>query len=77
MFEFDQQVVSTLLSEDSNFKRLYDKHNELKETVNQANHGELTIDDLALETLKKQKLMLKDQMADLIKRYRDSEPLHA
>ena len=77
MFEFDQQIVSTLMSEDSNFKRLYEKHSELKETVNQANLGELTINDLALETLKKQKLLLKDQMAEMIRRYRETQPLHA
>ena len=77
MFEFDQKVVSTLLAEDTNFKRLYEKHGELKETVNQANHGELTIDDLALETLKKQKLLLKDQMAEMIEHYRQTQMVHA
>jgi len=77
MFEFDQQIVGTLLSKDTTFKRLYEKHSELKDTVNHAHQGELTIDDLALETLKKQKLLLKDQMAEIIKQYRETQLQHA
>jgi len=70
MFEFDQDIVNVLLSKDSNFQRLYEKHHELKERVNLANAGASPLDDFSLENLKKQKLMLKDQMAAMIERYR-------
>lgn len=72
MFEFDQDIVSTLLNEDGNFRRLYDKHHALKERVASANTGAENLDEFSLETLKKQKLLLKDQMANIIDRYRRS-----
>lgn len=77
MFEYDQQIVNALLSEDGNFRRLYDKHHALKEQVSLANSGSHPMDDLSLETLKKQKLMLKDQMATIIEHYRRNHSVHA
>lgn len=74
MFEFEQDIVNALLTEDGNFRRLYDKHHALKKRVSHANAGEEPLDDLSLETLKKQKLMLKDQMAMMIEQYRRTHP---
>jgi uncharacterized protein YdcH (DUF465 family) len=70
MFEFDQVIVDSLLAENSDFKRLYDKHGELKQRVKDANLGTSGIDDYSLENMKKEKLFLKDQMAHLIEDYR-------
>jgi uncharacterized protein YdcH (DUF465 family) len=72
MFEFDQKVVDALLAEDNNFRRLYEKYNGLKEQVRQANAGVAPLDDISLENLKKQKLVLKDQMAAIISGYRSA-----
>ena len=72
MFEYEQDIVNALLSEDGNFRRLYDKHNALKERVSHVNSGEEPLDDMTLETLKKQKLMLKDQMAEIIHQYQQT-----
>jgi len=70
MFEFDRKIVDTLLVKDLNFRRLYNKHAELKRQVTQVTSGNGNMDDLHLETLKKQKLFLKDQMAGMIETYR-------
>ena len=70
MFEYDQDVVQVLLEENSDFKRMYDKHHQLKEEVHKAEHGEIPMTDFALENLKKEKLLLKDKMAALIYQYR-------
>ena len=70
MFEYDQEIVDTLLSENTDFKRLYDKHMELKEMVHSANIGTAPIDDVTLENLKKEKLLLKDRMSTFIESYR-------
>jgi uncharacterized protein YdcH (DUF465 family) len=70
MFEYDQEIVDTLLTENADFKRLYDKHVELKQRVHDANTGTDPIDDYALENLKKEKLLLKDRMAAMILDYR-------
>lgn len=70
MFEYEHTIVANLLLEDMNFKRLYDKHIQLKQRVNGANEGMEDIDDFTLENLKKEKLMLKDKMAAIIEDYR-------
>lgn len=70
MFESDQHIVDALLSENSDFQRLYRKHIELKHRVHEANARTDVIDELSLENLKKEKLMLKDKMAAIIKDYR-------
>lgn len=70
MFEYDQQIVEALLSENSDFQRLYRKHVELKNRVHEANDRVEPMDELSLEALKKEKLMLKDKMAEIIADYR-------
>jgi uncharacterized protein YdcH (DUF465 family) len=70
MFEFDQEIVQTLLSTDETFRRLYEKHRMLKQQVHEANIGALPMDDVSLENMKKQKLLLKDKMAQMIEKYR-------
>ena len=70
MFEYDQEIVDTLLSENADFKRLYEKHGELKEKVHSANIGVDAVDDVTLENLKKEKLLLKDRMSVFIESYR-------
>ncbi|OGT35975.1 MAG: hypothetical protein A2W28_08650 [Gammaproteobacteria bacterium RBG_16_51_14] len=70
MFEFDQNIVDSLLGENNDFKRLYEKHGELKKRVKEANLGATPVDHFVLEDMKKEKLMLKDQMAAMIEDYR-------
>ena len=72
MFEHDQEIVNSLLSEDADFKRLYEKHGQLKQKVRDANLGENPMDDFTLENLKKEKLQLKDRMAVKIANYRQA-----
>ena len=69
MFENDQGTVDVLLSQNDEFRRLYDKHTVLKSQVQDANGGAISMEQLALEELKKEKLSLKDQMAMMIKDY--------
>lgn len=70
MFEYDQDIVDFLLVENDNFKRMYEKHGELKQRVRDANVGAEPLDDFTLENMKKEKLLLKDRMAALIEEYR-------
>ncbi len=66
MFEFEQEIVNSLINGSDDFKRLYDKHAVLKDKIDDANLGSLSMDDLVLEQLKKEKLLLKDRMAGMI-----------
>lgn len=72
MFEYESDIVANLLVEDKDFRRLFDKHNELKRRVQNANTGMEAVDDFYLENLKKEKLLLKDRMAVMIENYRRS-----
>jgi uncharacterized protein YdcH (DUF465 family) len=73
MFEFDQEAVDALLVDSAQFRRLYDKYSALKSRINGCNAKEVTLDPSSLETLKKEKLLLKDRMAAMI---RDFKQVH-
>ncbi len=70
MFEYDQDIVQHLLSDNVGFQELYRKHTELKEKVRDAELGVLPLDDYTLGTMKKEKLLAKDKMAIMIESYR-------
>ena len=70
MFEQDQEIFESLLDKDRNFRRLYNKHCQLKSKVKEANEGFVGISDFDLEILKKEKLLIKDRMAVIIEDYR-------
>ncbi len=72
MFEHDQEIVNALLNDNKDFKRLYEKHDVLKNTVKEANEKNITVDQVSLEGLKKEKLILKDRMATIIEDYKHS-----
>ena len=69
MFEFESDIVENLLNQNEGFKRLHDKHSDLKRQVYDANVGVISVDNFSLENLKKQKLLLKDKMAAIIASY--------
>lgn len=72
MFEYDQEIVQHLLTDNQNFQELHKKHTDLKEKVRSAELGVLPLDDLTLGTMKKEKLLAKDKMASMIEDYRRS-----
>ena len=72
MFEYEQEIVNALLSENENFKRLYSRHGELKEKVKSANSGVEPLDGYELDNLKKEKLQVKDKLAAMISQYRQN-----
>lgn len=70
MFEYDQNIVTTLLNDNEDFQQLYKQHNDLKEKVRSAELGVLPLDDATLGIMKKEKLLTKDKMAAMIEQYR-------
>ncbi len=69
MFEFEQATVEALLDNDDQFRRLYDKHRDLNTRVDAVNAGNARMEHFELETLKKEKLMLRDRMQAMIYAY--------
>ena len=72
MFEYDQKIVNSLLNENNDFKRLFEKHNILKSTIKDANEKNIKVNRFSLEGLKKEKLFLKDKMSIMIENYKQN-----
>lgn len=70
MLDVDQETLEKLLSENDNFRSMYQRHAELNKKVDKAGHGELPFSDHALAEMKKEKLALKDKMTEIIHQYR-------
>lgn len=66
MFSDRQGEVESLLAENIEFRRLYNRHQELDKRVHEAEIGTKPMEDLALNRLKKEKLWAKDKMAFLL-----------
>ena len=69
MFEGHQKEVEVLMNSDTEFKSLYLKHRELKKQVLDAELGVLTLDDMSLVKLKKEKLWAKDKLTHMFERH--------
>lgn len=68
MFPEYRELISRLKTNDSHFHRLFSKHNELDQRVkNMEAHIEPASHE-EIESLKKKKLRLKDEMYELLKK---------
>ena len=63
MFERQQNKMDELIKENEDFRRIYDRHQELDKRVTAAELGTAPMEDLALNQLKKEKLWVKDKLA--------------
>jgi uncharacterized protein YdcH (DUF465 family) len=70
MLDVDQETLDKLLAENDGFRAMYERHAELNKKVDKAGRGELPLSDSALMEMKKEKLALKDQMTEIIHRYK-------
>jgi uncharacterized protein YdcH (DUF465 family) len=63
MFEHQKSKMEKLIKENEDFRRFYDRHQELDKRVTAAELGTAPMEDLALNQLKKEKLWIKDKIA--------------
>lgn len=66
MLDFDQATVDRLLNNDDGFRHLYNKHSALNAKVDQITAGKVPMEQIQLESLKKEKLLLRDRMQAII-----------
>jgi len=59
----------------AHFLHIFDKHNELDDKIIKAEGGKLPLTDMELETLKKEKLLLKDEAYGIILEYKKEQNL--
>jgi len=58
--------ISQLKQENAHFAKIFEKHNELDQKASDADEGRLALSDIELETIKKEKLLLKDEALKMI-----------
>ena len=63
MFEHRQDKMEELIKDNEDFRRIYNRHQELDKRVTAAELGTAPMEDLALKMLKKEKLWAKDKLA--------------
>ena len=68
MFPEYRGLITKLKTEDSHFARLFDKHNELDHKVKALESGVEHGGAVEIENLKKEKLRLKDEMYEILRK---------
>ena len=68
MFPEYRDLISRLKTSDAHFARLFDRHNELDQRIRHFEEGIQTADGLTIENLKKQKLKLKDELYQMLRK---------
>lgn len=58
--------ISALKQSNAHFAKIFEKHNELDHKVADAVEGRLPLTDVEIEVMKKEKLLLKDEMLKMI-----------
>ena len=62
--------ITELKQSNAHFRNIFEKHNKLDQDVQDAEHGRVGMSDIEIEKMKKQKLMLKDEMLKMILEYK-------
>lgn len=68
MFPEYRDLITRLKHNDRHFTQLFEKHNELDEKVHDVETNIVPAGDIELEILKKEKLLIKDQIYAYLKR---------
>jgi uncharacterized protein YdcH (DUF465 family) len=65
--------IHVLKQENAHFAKIFEKHNELELKATDADEGRLHLSDMELETIKKEKLLLKDEALKMILEYKKAQ----
>jgi uncharacterized protein YdcH (DUF465 family) len=68
-----KKEIHELKQSDAHFANIFEKHNVLDNKIEHAELGDTPMTDVELETLKKEKLLLKDEAYKMIMNYRKSK----
>lgn len=73
MFHEHREIITKLKSSDKHFHNLFDKHNTLDEEI--AGLEKAHADQFEIETKKKEKLRLKDEIYNVVMKYKKDNNL--
>jgi uncharacterized protein YdcH (DUF465 family) len=62
--------IHELKQQNAHFTKIFEKHNELDQKIDDAESNRVILTDVELEVLKKEKLLLKDEAYKMIMDYR-------
>ena len=65
--------IHELKQQNAHFTRIFEKHNDLDQKIEDAEASRILLTDIELETLKKEKLLLKDEAYKMIMDYRKTK----
>jgi len=68
MFPEYRDLITQLKGHDHHFTRLFDKHNALDQTIKNMEAGIEAASQVQIEQLKKEKLLLKDELYDILRK---------
>ena len=68
-----REEIQELKQTNAHFANIFDKHNALDQKIEHAEIGDTPMTDIELETLKKEKLLLKDEAYKMIMDYKKSK----
>ena len=68
MFPEYRDLITHLKTTDSHFLNVYDKHNELDQRIRNMESGIEPATHLVIEALKKEKLALKDELYQILRK---------
>jgi uncharacterized protein YdcH (DUF465 family) len=63
-----RDLISRMKTEDDRFARLFQRHNELDQKIRNMEAGIVPANGLSIETLKKEKLLLKDSLYQMLRK---------
>ncbi len=72
MFHEYREEITNLKQNNAHFEKIFNEHNELDTKIQNAENGIEHISNQEIDVLKKQKLLLKDQVYAMILDYRKS-----
>ena len=70
-----REIISTLKVDNAHFAKIFEKHNELDQKITDIDEGREHASDLELDTMKKEKLKLKDEAYAMILEYKKDNNL--
>ena len=68
MFPEYRDLITKLKTEDARFERLFDKHNDMDQKIKNMEARLEPATDIEIEVLKKEKLALKDELYQILRK---------
>ncbi|CUU73346.1 YdcH family protein [Campylobacter hyointestinalis] len=68
-----RDLITELKGKNARFDSIFEKHNELDQRIKDIEEGRERADSFELETLKKEKLRLKDEAYAILMEYKNSK----